>query len=239
MGKIEKLDLSKYVNTELFSEEDKMLLQQIRKLQASEVNKYLNRNSPFSGIWENIIHTEGDELPEETKSLITEYFQPKLKKIFEEQSNNPFIYYLPDGKTFKTDQLMEVSLSETFIAPQFKIIAQNNHFELQCRFKINGAEQPVTDNECNNSILFLYNHIFYLWQKSEDVLQAEKFIKNGNIKLSKENWAAQMQKTIMPLTKEYQVEFDKSLVKEVKSGEPDVKLMLQEKGDYLVFQPMF
>ena len=62
IGKTEKLDLSKYVNTEVVSEEDKMLLQQVRKLQPSEVNKYLNRNSPFSGIWENIIQTDGDEL---------------------------------------------------------------------------------------------------------------------------------------------------------------------------------
>ena len=239
LGKTEKLDLTKYVNTEPFSEDDKMLLQQIRKLQAPEINKYLNRNSPFSGIWENIIHTEGDELPEETKSLITEYLQPKLKKIFEEQAGNPFIFYLPEKKSFRTDNLVEVSLGENFISPQFKITAQNNHFELQCRFKINGAEQPVTDNECNNSILFLYNHVFYLWQKPEDALQAEKFIKNGNVKLSKENWSAQMQKTILPLTKEYQVEFDKSLVKEIKSGEPEAKVMLQEKGDYLVFQPVF
>ena len=239
LGKIEKLDLTKYVNTEQFSEDDKMLLQQIRKLQSSEVNKYLNRNSPFSGIWENIIQTDGDEFPEETKLLITEYLQPKLKKLFEEQSGNPFVYYLPEKRVFKTDNLVEVALSDTFIAPQFKIIAKEDNFELQCRFNINGAAQPVTDNECNNSILFLYNHIFYLWQKAEDVLQAEKFIKNGNIKLSKENWAVQMQKTIMPLTKEYKVEFDKSLVKEIKSGEPEVKLMLQEKGDYLVFQPIF
>jgi len=239
LGKFEKLDLTKYVNTELFSEDDKGLLQQIRKLQASEVNKYLNRNSPFSGIWENIIQTEGDEFPEETKLLITEYLQPKLKKIFDAQSANPFVYYLPKGKIFKTDNLIEVALSDTYLTPQFKIVAKDNHFELQCRFNINGAEQPVTDNECSNSILFLYNHIFYLWQKAEDVLQAEKFIKNGNIKLSKENWTAQMQKVIMPLTKDYKVEFDKSLVKEIKSGEPEVKLMLQEKGDYLVFQPIF
>ena len=239
LGKIEKLDLTKYVNTELFSEDDKILLQQIRKLQASEVNKYLNRNSPFSGIWENIIQTDGEEFPEETKLLITEYLQPKLKKLFEEQSANPFVYYLPKNKVFKTDNLIEVTLSDSFIAPQFKIVAKDDHFELQCRFNINGAAQPVTDNECNNSILFLYNHIFYLWQKAEDVLQAEKFIKNGNIKLSKENWSVQMQKIVMPLTKEYKVEFDKSLVKEIKSGEPEVKLMLQEKGDYLVFQPIF
>ena len=239
IGKTEKLDLSKYVNTEVVSEDDKMLLQQVRKLQPAEVNKYLNRNSPFSGIWENIIQTEGDELPEETKSLIAEYLQPKLKKIFEEQSQNPFVYYLPENKIFKTDNLAEVALCEDFITPQFKIIAIDDHFELQCRFNINGAEQPVTDNECSSSLLFLYNHIFYLWQKPEDILQAEKFIKNGNIKLSKENWALQMQKTIMPLTKDYQVEFDKSLIKEIKSGEPEVKLMLQEKGDYLVFQPIF
>ncbi|MFT3682476.1 MAG: DEAD/DEAH box helicase [Ferruginibacter sp.] len=239
IGKIEKLDLSKFVNTEPFSEDDKMMLQQIRKLQSSEINKYLNRNSPFSGIWENIIQTEGDELPEETKALITEYLHPKLKKIFEEQYNNQAIYYLPSGKTFKTDTLAEVSLSETAIAPRFKIIASDDHFELQCRFKINGAEQPVTDNECDNSILFLYNHVFYLWERPEDVLQAEKFIKKGSIKLSRENWAQQMQKTIIPLTKEYQVEFDKALVKEIKSGEPEVKLLLQEKGDYLVFQPVF
>ena len=239
LGKIEKLDLTKYVNTELFSEDDKMLLQQVRKLQAPEVNKYLNRNSPFSGIWENIIQTEGDEFPEETKLLITEYLQPKLKKIFDEQSANPFIYYLPENKPFKTDNLVEAALSDTFITPQFKIVAKNDHFELQCRFNINGAARPVTDNECSNSILFLYNHVFYLWQKAEDALQAEKFIKEGNIKLSTENWSAQMQKTIMPLTKDYKVEFDKSLVKEIKSGEPEVKLMLQEKGDYLVFQPIF
>jgi non-specific serine/threonine protein kinase len=31
LGKVEKLDLTKYVNTELFSEDDKMLLQQVRK----------------------------------------------------------------------------------------------------------------------------------------------------------------------------------------------------------------
>lgn len=239
LGKAEKIDLTKYVNTELFSEDDKMLLQQIRKLQSVEINKYLNRNSPFSGIWENIIQTDGEDLPEETKSLINEYLYPKLKKLFEENANNPFVYYLPAQKTFKSGNLVQVALSADFIEPQFKIVAKDSHFELQCRFTINGATQPVTDNECANPVLFLFNHTFYLWQKPEDIAQAEKFISKGNIKLSKDNWAQQMQKTIVPLTRDYKVEFDKSLIKEIKSGEPDVKLLLQEKGDYLVFQPVF
>ena len=161
IGKSERLDLTKFVNSELYSEDDKILLQQIRKLQSSEINKYLNRNSPFSGIWENIIQTDGEELPEETKSLIAEYLQPKLKKIFEEQAGSSAVFYLEEKKSFTTNNLIEVALSDKCIAPHFKIIANNDHFELECRFNINGAAQPVTENECDNSLLFLYNHTFY------------------------------------------------------------------------------
>ena len=131
LGRSEKLDLTKYVNTDSFNEEDRQLLQQVRKLQDIEVNKYLNRNSPFSGIWENIIHTEGDELPDETKSLIAEYFHPKLKKIFEEQDLNNFIFCLPEKKIFKSDSLQETALSSQSISPVFKVFAKNNHFLLQ------------------------------------------------------------------------------------------------------------
>ncbi|MGZ4049380.1 MAG: SWIM zinc finger family protein, partial [Bacteroidia bacterium] len=81
IGRVEKLDLNKFINTEMFSVGDKQLIQQARKLQQIEINKYLNRNSPFSGFWENIIQQENEELPEETKMLITEYIHPKLKKI--------------------------------------------------------------------------------------------------------------------------------------------------------------
>lgn len=238
-GKAEKLDLGKFVNTEVFSEEDKQLLQQVRKLQNTEINKYLDRNSPFSGIWENIIHTEGDELPEETKALIAEYLHPKLKKLFEEQRANHFIFTLKEKKAFKTENLTEIEVSDHFVVPVFKILAKNNHFEIACMVKIEGNTVPFTENECNSSLVFLYDKVMYLWQKPEDVLQAEKFVKEGNIQLSKENWADKMEKVILPLTKEYHVEFDKSLVKEIKSGEPEVKLQLQEKGDYLVFQPIF
>ncbi|MBP6024426.1 DEAD/DEAH box helicase [Ferruginibacter sp.] len=238
-GKTEKIDLTKFVNTDAFSEEDKQLLQQVRKLQQSEINKYLDRNSPFSGIWENIIQTEGDELPEETKSLMAEYLQPKLKKIFEEQAANNFIFFLPEKKTFKTENLKEIELSDHFISPVFKVLAKNSHFEIACTVKLLNQTIPFAENECNSSLVFLHDKTIYLWQKPEDILQAEKFLKEGNIQLSKENWAEKMQKVIMPLIKEYHVEFDKSLIREIKSGEPEVKLQLQEKGDYLVFQPIF
>ena len=239
ISKIEALDLTKFVNTDVFSEEDKQLFQQVRKLQDSEINKYLNRNSPFSGIWENIIHNDGDDLPEETKSLITEYLYPKLKKIFEEQAKNNFIFYLPEHKTFKSANLLGAELSDYLISPVFKVLAKDDQFEISCMVKLHGETVPFAKNECNSSLVFVMDKVLYLWQNPEDVLQAEKFLKQGNTQLNKKNWAAKMQDTILPLTREYQVEFDKSLVKEIKNCTPDVKLQLQEKGDYLVFQPIF
>ena len=239
LGKTEKIDLTKFVDTEAFPEDDKLLFQQVRKLQESEINKYLNRNSPFSGIWENIIHTDGDDLPEETKALITEYLHPKLKKIFDEQSNNPFVFILSPTKQLKTANLKESELSNEFLSPVFKVSAKKSKFEISCMVKIDNEAVEFKENKSGSSLVFLYDDVLYTWVKAEDVMQAEKFIKEGNIELSKANWAEKMQSVILPLTKEYDVTFDKALVKEVKASSPEIKLMLQERGEYLLFQPVF
>ena len=239
IDKAKKIDLSKFVDTNVFNEDDKQLFQQVRKLQDTELNKFLNRNSPFSGIWDNIIQNDNEELPEETKALIAEYIHPKLKRIFEEHEANHFIFILPEGKAFKSANLIETELSAESITPIFKVTAASGTFNISCMVKLQADTIPFSENGLDNSLMFLHENVLYLWQKSADILQAEKFIKHGNIKLDKDNWSRQMERVIMPLTKDYQVEFDKALVREVKSGVPDVKIMLQEKGDYLVFQPIY
>ena len=67
IGKWKSLILINLLISTILLTGDKQLIQQARKLQQSEINKYLNRNSPFSGFWENIIQHENEELPEETK----------------------------------------------------------------------------------------------------------------------------------------------------------------------------
>lgn len=237
--KIEKLDLTKFVNTDSYTEGDKQLFQQIRKVQQVEINKYLNRNSPFSGFWENIIQTEGEELPEETRALISEYLHPKLKKMMAEQAGNSLLYVLPRGKTFKTAELVNVELSESSLSPLFKVVAVQDHFEIECKAKLGSLELSLHENECDSSLLFLYNGILYSWENTDAILRTESFVKKGNMVLTKENWTDKMRDIILPLAKEYPVEFDKSLIKEVMDGNPEVKLLLQEKGEHLVFQPVF
>jgi len=239
VGKVEKMDLTKFVNTESFNETDKELIPSIRKMQEAEITRYLNRNSPFSGIWENIIHHEEDGLPEETKALMVEYLHPKLQKLFSEANNNPFIFFLNGHKPFKTDNLQQAGISTAFITPFFKISQQKNNIEISCFTKINGQPVEISSNECNSSSLFFYNHNLYLWEKPQDIMLVEKFSDGKKMVINKEDWPKQLKDFVLPLTKEYHIDFDDELVKEVKDGSPEKRLLLQEKGDYLVFQPLF
>ena len=237
-GTVEKLELAKYVNIEAYSEQDKNLLSLIRKLQDTEINKYVSRNSPFSGIWENIIHHKDDDLPEETKRLIVEYLFPKLKKLFTEFFSSP-VYILSKKKPFKTANLEMVEMSQRNLVPQFNIQHRGNKFEIECYIKPEGVAHALNENEVHSSLVFLFNHQLYTWQNTEAIETAEQFLPDGSLKIKEDEWFQTMNKLVMPLTKIYKVDFDKSLISEVKDGEPEVKLYLQEKGEYLVFQPIF
>ncbi len=238
-GKAVKLDLGKYVNTEVFSEEDKMLLQQLRKLLPGEINRYLNRNSPFSGIWENIIQQHDDELPEETRHLINEYLHPKIKKLFTELSGNAFAFYLPSGKAFTTANMQQAELAVPFISPEFEVNYSNHQYVIDCRVKLPLANLNIAENECGSALLFQYHNQFFTWTRTEDIIVLEKFLPSGKMTIAAEDWAVQLQQFILPLSKEYNVHFSNVQKEEVKDIRPEVKVVLKEKGDYLLFQPVF
>ena len=238
-GKTEKLDLTKFVNTEDLNEDDKMLIQHLRKLLPSEVTRYLNRNSPFSGIWENIIQQHDDDLPEETRSLIIEYLLPKYKKLFAEISEGNFAFMLPSQKSFITANLETAILSNQYIQPQFTVAYNNNAYELHCSVKLLNTIVPVEENVIASPLIFQHEQTFYLWQKTEDVLLAERFLNTGKVIIAGEEWNKQLSEFILPLTKNYDVQFSGIQKEELKNVRPEMRLMIKEKGDYLVFQPFF
>ena len=239
ISKTIRLDLGKFVNTEVLNEDDKVLLQQLRKLMPGEVGRYLNRNSPFSGIWENIIQQHTDELPEETRHLINEYLHPKIKKLFAELAPSPFVFYLPSQKTFTTANLRHAELSEKFISPEFEVGYVNGKYEVDCRVKLPLADLNIAENESGSSMLFRYHDQFFTWQRPEDIMLVEKFMPSGKMTIAAEDWTVQLQQFVLPLSKEYNVHFTNVQKEEVKDLRPEVKILLKEKGDYLLFQPVF
>lgn len=239
ISKVAKIDLSRFVNTEVFDEDDKGTLQQLRKLMPSEVSRYLDRNSPFSGIWENIIQQHDDELPEETRHLMNEYLHPKIKKIFSDLAESKFVFSLPERKSFTTANLQPVELVSTFISPEFEVSYLKGQYEINCRVKLPLADLNIAENESNSSLLFKYHNQFFTWQRTEDILVLEKFLPTGKIVIAAEDWSTQLQQFILPLSKEFNVHFGNVQKEEVKDIKPEVKVLLKEKGDYLLFQPVF
>lgn len=237
-GGVEKLELSRFVETETYSEEDKNLLALVRKLQDGEIDKYVSRNSPFAGFWENIIHQEGDELPAETKNLIAEYLLPKLKKLFADFSGAP-AFVLPKDKAFKTASLQKVELNTDYLVPSFSVSKEGDNYVMECYVKADSAPHSLNENEAQSPLVYLYNFGLYLWDGKEGVEIAESFAADGTEKIDAEAWPQTLLKKVMPLTRDYKVDFDRSLIGDVKDGEPETKLFLQEKGEYLVFSPVY
>ena len=236
IGRVEKLDLTKFINTDSFSDRSKLLIQQARKLQQSEINKYLNRNSPFSGFWENIIHTENEEFPEETKMLIAEFLHPKLKRIFEENEGKTH-FYLPAGKKFTTQNLEPLELSLTVPEIEFNLSASANEKLMESVVKLPLDQPELSDNQWGSNLMFLYDHSLFLWKKSEEVLVAEKF--RNTLHIPDAEWPSLLKSMVLPLSNEYKITFNAGLIKETKEGHPEISVTLIEKGDYLLFQPIF
>ncbi|HVZ24561.1 MAG TPA: SWIM zinc finger family protein, partial [Sediminibacterium sp.] len=207
LGKVEKLDLGKFIATQTFSENDKLLLQHLRKLLPAEVNRYLNRNSPFSGIWENIIQQHNDELPAETRHLIAEYLQPKYQKLFQELKDSSFVFYLPDGKKFTTANIQPAEFVSGWISPEFEVSYQEGQYTVDCRVKLPLADLNIADNELDAASLFRYHHQFYCWQKPEDIGLVEQFLPTGKKIIAEADWPHELQTFLLPLSKSHAVHF--------------------------------
>ncbi|MDP4283227.1 MAG: SNF2-related protein [Bacteroidota bacterium] len=236
IGRVEKMDLTKFINTEDFSEKDKRLIQLARKIQQSEINKYLNRNSPFSGFWENIIHQENEEFPEETKMLIAEFLHPKLKQIFEENEEKTN-FYLPAGKKFTTQNLEPIEFSSHHPEIKFNLSFSNDKYIMKSLVRLDQESVNISENQWNSNLLFFYDRVLHLWKNFEEILVVEKFKNPLYIPVSK--WPAFLREVVLPLSNDYKVSFDNALIKETKDGQPDISIILIEKGEYLMFQPVF
>lgn len=239
IGKIEKLDINKYIETENFTVSDKLLIQQTRKLVTAELSKFINRNSPFGGVWENIIHQQTEALPEDTKQLMNEYLHPKIKRLLLDREDNQLNFYLPSNKLLSSKTIVHVTIEQQEINPYFIVKKQKNNFVVECRVKLPLTDVNLSENELASHFLFKYNDIIFNWEKTETLPLLEKFANKGLWEIKAEDWQEALSKTIIPLSKEYNIDFENIPKAEIKNVKPTMQVWLKEKGDYLIFEPVF
>ncbi|MCX6263470.1 MAG: DEAD/DEAH box helicase [Bacteroidetes bacterium] len=239
ISKVTRLDISKYINQDVFSDDDKATLELLRKLQPSEVSKFLDKNSPFSGIWENIIHQHEDGLPDETKSLVIEYLFPRIRKLFGQMNQSAFFFYLTKGKTFTTAQLKKAEPIDEPLVPEFMVNYTNGQYEVSCSVVTPEGVFSIADNALDTPLLFARENRFYQWQKKEDILHLIKFLPSGTVVIPAASWSDALKDFVLPLSREYRVQFNNVLKEEVKDEKPEMKVLLRERNDNLLFVPVF
>jgi non-specific serine/threonine protein kinase len=101
------------------------------------------------------------------------------------------------------------------------------------------VELGVEENECVSPMIFQYHNQFFTWANTEDVAVVNNFLPSGKMVIKESMWADKLQHFILPLSKNYAVNFGNLEKEEIKDVLPDCKLLLKEKGDYLVLEPIF
>jgi non-specific serine/threonine protein kinase len=239
VGKVEKVDLPKFVIAEQMKEEDKNLIQMVRKLQSAELTKYLNKNSPFMGIWDTILHSDETNLPDETKEHIQEYMHPKLQKLWRDISEHPFNFHLPNNKPFTTANLQKAELVFNNIQPCFKVEKEADSYIIYAQVNLPEGKISLEENHAKSHFVFQYHHQFFTWKQKEDLQWVEKFMPTGFNQINLEHWPAYLQSTLLPLSKSYSVELGNVKQEKLRGVKPQLQILLKEDRDYLIFEPMY
>lgn len=234
-GLITKLDLTKYLNLDNYHKDDREIISWARKLQKTEIDRYIAKNSPFGDIWSNIV--QGEEYTQENKELLYDYMHPKLLKLFSSLAYHNPLYILPIGKPFRSSSLIKVNYKHHNIYPTFKVQQDGKHMEVELRLQADEEVFSLSENLLKNSVLYLLQDNVYLINKSHDAAHISKLQPHTRIK--SEDWSRVLVNEILPLSKLYDVEFEEGLIEYKNSIKPKRAIQLSEQGSYFIVKPVF
>lgn len=239
VSKIEKIDLNKFMIPQDCNEEDKGLIQLARKLQAAECIKFLDKNSPFVGIWDTILGGDQELLPTETRELIQEYMHPKIEKLWRTLYEHPFNFFLPDKKAFNTANLQKAELVFNPIQPSFKVEKKTNKYIVNALVHLPTGIVSIAANLIKSHYFFQYQQQFFIWKNKVDIKWVEQFMPYGYNEVDLTDWPAYLQNVLLPLSKLYLVELGNVKQEKLKGIKPQLQIVLKEDGEYLLFEPIY
>ncbi len=245
-GTVTKLDTSKYISPDQFTLEDRDIMSMVRKVQNTETAKYIAKNSPFGDLWENIIHNQ-TEWTQENKESLFDYLHPKLLKLFSSlRTFNP-LYLLPKGKAYKTTSLVPLTYVDNSLQPSITVYrskskakgkkATSGDVHTDLCVDINGELVSLDKNELGNPLLYLLDKKLYLIHKAQDACKLAS-LEDHKI-TDQERWPAYLQDKLIPMSKMYDIDFDKELVEYRQDIAPICSVLLGEQTSYFVIKPMF
>jgi non-specific serine/threonine protein kinase len=168
-----------------------------------------------------------------------EYLHPKIEKVWRDLSEHPFSFFIPHNKPFTTANLQKADLVYQPIQPSFRVEKLEDKYMVYAHVNIAAGKMGIEDNQSKSHYIFQYHHEWHHWKTREDLMWVERFLPNGFQEVSLDNWSSYLQSTLLPLAKQYVVEFDNVVQEKLKNIKPTLQIFLRESNDFLFFEPLF
>lgn len=243
-GKVEELDVNQYISSVGLNEEEKNLINALRKINTEELIKSLKRDSPFGDFWDSLPKELKEGPSQELQHQIWEFYWPKYTNFVKQFHEFPFIYFLEEGKNLVARNIQKLQLSEKNFKVQVFVRPLSKHKEnsdIAMQLKIAIEEDVLDFKELNilNSGLILYKQSLYVADYVATIQALALFNKKPAVAIPTAQWPAFLENTLLPLSDSIPVEFDDSLIVNLKIKEPHIQLELKETEKTLVFKPLF
>lgn len=230
-----ELDISRYFDTKQYSLQDRSLIQQLRKLNTLEIEKFIARHSPYGDLWKSI--KDSSDWTEENKILYYEYTLPKFQELMELVSMHHPLYILPDGKAMRIENLKAVKVSLAPINIRFRINGFGKSALINTFWDIESETYKQMDNEFKGLTFYLKGDIIYCNNLVSDIVAAETLY--YNLPTRNDQWNAYLQNTVMPISQEKAVLFNEDIVEKLPPQKPELGILLSERSNYFVLTPVF
>jgi superfamily II DNA or RNA helicase len=231
------VDINKNINEKEYTAEQLDIIQNLRKLHPVEVNRYIQRNSPFAGFWDSLVSDNNQAVvDDDTKALIVEYYLPRLHRILGNEILDGYLYYQPKSKPLSSKYLEPLTLHFNDNDLSFTVKQTE---EVHIDIKIGNAISVFEDNDWESPMIIKNGKDIFLLKSTDDYKTIKQFSAGENHDIEKANWNSFALQNLIPLTQQYEVNFDNQSIKKLKVDEPQVKVLLKEQGEYLLFCPTF
>jgi len=242
-GTVEHIRLDRFVDEHQFVEEERKWLSLLRKTQRNEMMKYLNKNTPFWGIWDSLVGSnEFDETfftSEENQKLITEYIYPKLQKLVFAESLTHRHFWLPPGRSFETAHLVPLQIHTIPLRLYLHISHHPANIHIEGYVLLQEHHIPVHENQWPSPIGFLYQNNLYLWSTHEAIPLVTRLMEQKTIQINHDAWPSYLKKEIIPHLDHFTIHFDENICETKENISPSPRVMLKELDDLLIIQPIF
>lgn len=238
ISKLEKLDLSQFVDPHQFEGEERELLPIVRKFAPKEILKYLKKNLPFGEFYDDYREVLKDKPEDDVKTQVWEYMLPKYQKLLERYADHTLCFIHKKG-ALTSSSIEPIEFASKRAHPQLSVRKNSKDYTVELSWNIEDNYIPHNEVTLLNTGLLEHDFKVYALGNLQEQALLERLMPDGIIKIKKKEWAEFLADNLLKWSQQVHVNFDEAIVDNVDEVKPKLRLYMKEREQMLVLKPAF